>query len=267
MKTPYQIPAGAFTENRALLDELHRSVGQLLYPKLQNVAELEEEALQRDNEKRWMELIQTGNTEYIDKIIARVNREGLSAASGKLSGDDVRQARYEAICAVTLFCRAATDSGLSEHLAYAISDCYIQAADALNDPVQLRLVTFCAMREYAQAMRIFKAPACGTTARECCEYIYAHMHRAITMQALSDFSGFSPNYLSDLFYKELGVRPMAYIRGVKLEYARILLRDPHRSVSDVAASLSFPSASAFSAQFKERYGVTPKEYRKSGTDE
>ena len=90
-----------------------------------------------------------------------------------------------------------------------------------------------------------------------------HLYSKITMNDLGRICALSPNYVSDLFEKELGIRPSIYIRKEKMRYAAYLIRNTSMTGADIAELLAFPSASAFSSQFREMYGCTPRQYRNS----
>ena len=59
----------------------------------------------------------------------------------------------------------------------------------------------------------------------------------------------------------LGHSAMALIRGLRIERAAALLRSGRESVSEIAYSVGFRSPSRFSACFRERFGVSPSEFR------
>ena len=58
-----------------------------------------------------------------------------------------------------------------------------------------------------------------------------------------------------------GLSPNELIRNIRLNRAAQLLKDPQLSVSEVAWQTGFGSPVYFRACFKERYGVTPTEFR------
>ena len=74
-------------------------------------------------------------------------------------------------------------------------------------------------------------------------------------------TGKSAGYISKIFQDEMGMRPIAYIRKEKLDYAIHALELTDFSVSAISDLLSFPSTSAFIKYFKEEYGCTPLEYK------
>ena len=55
-----------------------------------------------------------------------------------------------------------------------------------------------------------------------------------------------------------------HINNIRLERAAMLLRDGEMNISEVAYSLGFSSPNYFSTAFKNKFGVSPKEYRVNG---
>ena len=51
-----------------------------------------------------------------------------------------------------------------------------------------------------------------------------------------------------------------FIRNIRLRQAAVLLQEKKLGISDVAYATGFSTLSYFSTQFKETYGVSPKEY-------
>ena len=59
-----------------------------------------------------------------------------------------------------------------------------------------------------------------------------------------------------------GINTAAYIKQSRLAHAQILLKDPERTIGDIVLMCGFESASYFTKMFKEKFGVTPSEYRR-----
>ena len=53
-----------------------------------------------------------------------------------------------------------------------------------------------------------------------------------------------------------------YVRARRLEAARVALRDPDRSLSEIALTLGFSSQSHFTQAFRRQTGLTPGAYRR-----
>jgi transcriptional regulator GlxA family with amidase domain len=64
-----------------------------------------------------------------------------------------------------------------------------------------------------------------------------------------------------LFGVSVGLRPAAVYRQLRLRYARWLLENTTRSITDVALEAGFSDCAHFSRQFKELFALTPTEAR------
>lgn len=61
------------------------------------------------------------------------------------------------------------------------------------------------------------------------------------------------------FQNEFGQTPLAYLTGLRVERAQMLLADRRRSVTDVAAQVGFESVSHFIRVYRAHVGRTPKQ--------
>lgn len=71
----------------------------------------------------------------------------------------------------------------------------------------------------------------------------------------------SPNYFGDLVKKETGSSAQDYIQAKVIEVAKERLFDRQKSASEIAYELGFRYPQHFTRLFKQRTGVTPKDYR------
>ncbi len=83
----------------------------------------------------------------------------------------------------------------------------------------------------------------------------------ISLLQLSEQLKISPSYLSRLFKAEVGVGVHEYLMQYRIMTASKLLKE--HSVTETAFMCGFCDTSHFIASFKERLGMTPKEYKKS----
>lgn len=74
----------------------------------------------------------------------------------------------------------------------------------------------------------------------------------------------SRSVLSTRFKASTGVDLSDFITDKKIDEAKRLLTYTKSSVSDISEYLAFSAQSHFSAKFKQKTGMTPNEYRKSG---
>jgi transcriptional regulator GlxA family with amidase domain len=71
----------------------------------------------------------------------------------------------------------------------------------------------------------------------------------------------SMRQLERLFHGALGERPAIIYRRLRLRYARWLLENTERSITDVAFETGFSDSAHFSRQFKDFFGATPSSAR------
>ena len=74
--------------------------------------------------------------------------------------------------------------------------------------------------------------------------------------------GYSRMQLNRLFKLKFNKSPHQYLIDYKLRYARNLLRSTDMKIIDIALSAGYSSASQFQTNFKNKYGLTPNNFRK-----
>ena len=92
-------------------------------------------------------------------------------------------------------------------------------------------------------------------------YVDLHYRSHFTLRDIAADLYISPNYLSDLFKKNTGVKLSDYITEVRLEKAQEYLRDVRYNVGEVSSLVGIGDARYFSTVFRKKYGVTPMEFR------
>ena len=75
----------------------------------------------------------------------------------------------------------------------------------------------------------------------------------------------SAAHLSRVFSKKIGLSPGKYITRMRVEYAKLLLRDPDITITYVAEASGFANANYFAKVFRKETGMSPSEYLESGT--
>ncbi|MCS7460049.1 response regulator [Paenibacillus doosanensis] len=93
------------------------------------------------------------------------------------------------------------------------------------------------------------------------QYVEEHLLQTITLPAVADHVGVSPNYLSSLFKKETGITFVEFITDRKLAQAKQWLADPHIPIYEVAERLRYHDRRYFREIFKKKTGMTPSGYR------
>lgn len=94
-------------------------------------------------------------------------------------------------------------------------------------------------------------------------YIDEHYRDAISLQSLAEREFLSVPYLSKFFSENIGLNFQSYLTSIRLKHAveDLLLRE-ELPIADLALNHGFPNAKSFYTAFKNRYHMTPHEYRK-----
>lgn len=82
-----------------------------------------------------------------------------------------------------------------------------------------------------------------------------------TQESVANFFHISPNYVSLLLKKHLGISYIHMIQDLKLKNAAHLLLNTKQSVTEIANLVGYENISFFYKKFEKKYGCSPKEYR------
>jgi len=97
---------------------------------------------------------------------------------------------------------------------------------------------------------------------EAVRLMEAHLDAPLSPVALAKKLGSSQRQLERLFQKYLGCTPSQYNQGLRMERARALLRQTDRSITEIAVTCGFSSASYFSTVYQRYFGCLPRNDRR-----
>lgn len=93
-------------------------------------------------------------------------------------------------------------------------------------------------------------------------YIDLHFSENPCIEETSAYVGFSVSHFSRLFKQNTGITYAAYLCMVKLQHSMTLLVHSNRTIEDIAITCGFSDASYLCHIFKQKYGISPSNYRK-----
>ena len=99
--------------------------------------------------------------------------------------------------------------------------------------------------------------------RRAQQYISSHLKEKLSVPLVAKMVDVSPSYLTALFHKNLQISPAEYIRRLKLQESKQMIRENSMTFTEIAEALQYSTVHHFSRQFKEKFGITPTEYAKS----
>ncbi|MGC6584130.1 response regulator transcription factor [Paenibacillus sp. Dod16] len=98
--------------------------------------------------------------------------------------------------------------------------------------------------------------------RNIMEYTEEHYPESLSLKLFGDLFHVSPNYVSRLFKQEVGQGLFDYINELRIEKAKVLLKDYRYKIYDVAEMVGFNNQAHFAIVFQKYTGFSPKQYRK-----
>lgn len=99
--------------------------------------------------------------------------------------------------------------------------------------------------------------------RQAQQFVAAHIREKLSVPMVAKQVDVSPSYLTVLFHKNLQISPGEYIRRIKLQESKQMIRENNLNFTQIAAALQYSTVHHFSRQFKDKFGITPTEYAKS----
>ena len=99
--------------------------------------------------------------------------------------------------------------------------------------------------------------------RRAQQFISNNVRSKLTVPLVAKNIDVSPSYLTSLFHKHLQLSPGEYIRRIKLQESKQMIREGNLNFSEIASALHYSTIHHFSRQFKGKFGITPTEYAKS----
>lgn len=90
--------------------------------------------------------------------------------------------------------------------------------------------------------------------------IRAHYYRSdLSIREIAEMTNFSPNYIQKVFRTGWGYTPIEYLKKVRLNAARQLLRQHRWQIKEVAAMCGWNYAHYFCRCYKEYFGILPSD--------
>ncbi len=129
---------------------------------------------------------------------------------------------------------------------------------------------------YAQAIRMHAENLSGDTPNwlsaigderigRAISFIHANLQKSITVEDLATLVSLSPSRFAARFRELVGTSPKAYISDQRQVQAANRLTETARSIQAIADECGYQSMPSFTKAFVKRYGVTPSQWRRSGS--
>lgn len=112
----------------------------------------------------------------------------------------------------------------------------------------------------------YKPAQSNALIKKACEYVLGNIEQDITLMSIAEHLNISKNYFCSLFKQETGYNFLEYVTKIKMEWAKMLLKEGSYKTYEVSEMLGYREASYFSRLFRKYTNQSPAEYRKSIQD-
>lgn len=120
-------------------------------------------------------------------------------------------------------------------------------------------------REGGQAQFIqYKQPSANYGALQpLLSWIEENLRQDLSVRSLANYAAVSVRTLHRRFLEQTGMTPANWILNSRLRYAQFLLETTNQSIEEISESAGFGSEATFREQFRKKFGVSPRTYRRS----
>jgi len=175
--------------------------------------------------------------------------------------DPVRNAKNYSIIMNTLLRKAAEQGGVHPLYIDRVSSRFafkIEQVESLRENAELMKQMFTA---YCRLVYHHSMKQYSPIVKKTVLIIDSDLSAELTTHMIAEQIGVTPQYLSTLFRKEVGLTVTEFIRDRRMKHAMYLLSTTKLQIQTVAAHCGIMDVQYFSKMFKKHVGKSPKDYR------
>ncbi len=97
--------------------------------------------------------------------------------------------------------------------------------------------------------------------KKAISYIRENYQTGLTLDEVASVLEITPEYLSTLFNREVGINFSTFLKQFRMSHAKRLLKGSNMKIYEIAGAVGYSDPKYFQRVFKEEIGVSPGEYR------
>lgn len=212
------------------------------------------------SEDKLLSYITNGDIVFAQKEFAKMSISHLEIIRTK---DSLRNTKNLLLIANTLFRRAAYLGGVHpiylDELSgkWAIKIEQTVSLEVLNNIYLQMINSYCLLTKEHSLSKY------SPIVKQALMFINLNISSNLTVKRVAHEVGLSPDYLTRLFKKELGVNIITYINRKRIYTSLELLKNTNLSIDEIGDLIGLSNTSYFYTIFKREIGVSPKQYRNS----
>ena len=95
------------------------------------------------------------------------------------------------------------------------------------------------------------------------QYVSGHACEEITLESVAYALGISASHLSHFFAEKLHIRFRRYINSIRIEKARLMMRNPEMTMTMISDACGYSSIRTFRRAFESEVGMLPSDHMRS----
>ena len=120
-----------------------------------------------------------------------------------------------------------------------------------------------AVKTYQRLSSVAKERADKKSVETIIGYLKNNITDSLSFSDVLRFSNMGSTHLKNVFKDKTGLPVMEYYRKLKIENAKLMIREKELNMTEIANNLAYKSIHHFSKQFKDIAGMSPTEYARS----
>jgi two-component system, response regulator YesN len=93
------------------------------------------------------------------------------------------------------------------------------------------------------------------------QYLQENYHKDLNLAVVANYVSLNYSYFSHLFKEHTGTNFVDFLKGLRIEKAKELLRNTDYKISEIAQMVGYKNGKSFTKIFGEVTGISPGEYR------
>lgn len=211
-----------------------------------------------DSERQLQQSIRTGDKEGSQRLL-NVLLSGLYLACG----NDLAKIKQHVHSLLVLMSRAAIDGGADVNDIFRLSQSYEPEIEKLRNLEELNRWLSMVLHRFINFVFDFNDIKHHNVIYQTTAYIKENLAEKLTLEDAAEHVSLSKSYFCRILKDELGYTFTEYVNHLRVERAKLYLRDSTMSIADIAYAVGFDDQSYFTRIFKKLTNVSPGQYRKS----